>query len=212
MDWFRSQREFTEIVPVVGADGRRRSPSSNACSRAICPDGEALFPEDYLTDQPERRLAAEIVREQVLAETRDELPFTTAVVVDGFEEEAARGAAPSAVGEEPRGLIRVFCSILVERASQKPMLIGRGGAMVKRIGTAARLELQRFFGTRVFLDLQVKVAPDWRENERVLDDLGLERPRRAGAQRRWIRVEQPPPRRQAARTSLTHRLQWRGQI
>jgi GTP-binding protein Era len=178
IDWFRSQREFADIVPVSALTGDG-VPELERVLLSHLPDGEPLFPEDYLTDQPERRLAAEIVREQVLAETREELPFTTAVVVDGFEEEAARGAAASAVGGEPRGLIRVFCSILVERASQKPILIGRGGSMIKRIGTAARLELQRFFGTHVFLDLQVKVAPDWRENERVLDDLGLERPARA---------------------------------
>jgi GTP-binding protein Era len=174
IDWFRSQRTFADIVPVSALTGDG-VPQLERVLLGHLPEGEPMFPEDYLTDQPERRLAGEIVREQVLAETRDELPFTTAVVVDGFEEEAPRGAV--APGDETRGLIRLFCSILVERASQKPMLIGRGGTMIKRIGTAARLELQRFFGARVYLDLQVKVAPDWRENERLLDDLGLDRGR-----------------------------------
>jgi GTPase len=174
MQWFSEQRSFTAIVPVSALTGD----GVEALERALVaelPEGDALFPEDYLTDQPERVIAAELVREQVLAHTRDELPFATAVVIDGFEEVLREES-----GE--RGLLRLFCSILVDRESQKPILIGRGGDMIKRIGTAARLELERFFAARVFLDLQVKVRPDWRENERVLDDLGVDRgrPRSSG--------------------------------
>ena len=128
-----------------------------------------MFPEDYLTDQPERAIAAELVREQVLAHTRDELPFSTAVTLDLFEEVGRDEAA------DRRDLLRIFCSILVDRPSQKPIVIGRAGDMIKRIGTAARLELERFFATKVFLDLQVKVRPAWREDERLLDDIGVER-------------------------------------
>jgi GTP-binding protein Era len=131
------------------------------------PDGEPAYPEDFLTDQPERFFVAEIVREQVLRQTHAELPFTTAVVVDKFEE-----AGSSTAG---RGLLRLYCTILVERPSQKPILVGRRGAMIKAIGTAARHELERFFGTRVFLDLHVKVREDWREDERALDDVGIPR-------------------------------------
>jgi GTPase len=177
MQWFSEQRAFTAIVPVSALTGD----GIDALERALVgelPEGDALFPDDYLTDQPERVIAAELVREQVLAHTRDELPFATAVVIDGFEEVLREDS-----GE--RGLLRLFCSILVDRESQKPILIGRNGEMVKRIGTAARLELERFFAARVFLDLQVKVRPEWRENERVLDDIGVDRgrPRSSGRPR-----------------------------
>jgi GTP-binding protein Era len=91
------------------------------------PEGEARYPADYLTDQPERFFAAEIVREQLLQATHDELPFSSAVVVDRFEELA-----------EGRDLMRLFCTIVVDRESQKPIVVGRGGELVKRIGTAAR--------------------------------------------------------------------------
>jgi GTPase len=126
------------------------------------PDGEALFPDDYLTDQPERVLVAETVREKVLLNTRDELPFSTAVVVDQFEEP-----------ERPGGLLRVYCTIYVETESQKPIVIGRAGSMIKKIGTEARIDIAAFFQCKVYLDLRVKVKPDWRDDERVLDTLGL---------------------------------------
>jgi GTP-binding protein Era len=124
--------------------------------------------------------------------TEDELPFSTAVVIDGFEE-VAHSQTPEG-GEGARDLLRIACSILVDRPSQKPILIGKGGDMIKRIGTAARLEIARFFGTKVYLDLIVKVAPDWRENERVLDDLGIEAGRRKGGAGRAGRSRPRPNR------------------
>jgi GTP-binding protein Era len=102
------------------------------------------------------------VREKLLQFTRAEIPFASAVVIDRFEE-----AAP----DQP--ILRLYCTILVDRESQKPIVIGKGGEMVKRIGVAAREDLERFFGTRVFLDLQVKVKSEWREDDRVLNDMGL---------------------------------------
>ena len=131
------------------------------------PEGEPLYPDDYLTDQPERFFVAELVREQVLQHTHAELPFASAVVVDRFEEPDAKG------------LLRLYCTILVERESQKPIVVGRAGAMIKAIGTAARVELERFFDARVFLDLRVKVRADWREDERMLDELGCRSGRRS---------------------------------
>jgi GTP-binding protein Era len=109
------------------------------------------------------------VREQVLQHTRAELPFASAVVVDRFEE------------ADEKGILRLYCTILVERESQKAIIVGRAGAMIKSIGTAARQELERFFDLRVFLDLHVKVRPDWREDERALDELGLPQARRRRA-------------------------------
>jgi GTP-binding protein Era len=149
---------FADIVPLSALTGDNVDRLVQVLLTHL-PEGEPVYPEDYLTDQPERFFVAELVREQVLRQTRDELPFSTAVVVDKFEE------GP---------LLRLFCTILVERDSQKPILIGRGGAAIKAIGTAAREELERFFQTRVFLDLHVKVRERWREDERTLDELGVE--------------------------------------
>jgi GTP-binding protein Era len=163
IDWFRQQREFAEIVPVSALTGDGLERLEQVLLSRL-PESDPLFPDDYLTDQPERTLAAEMVREQVLVHTRDELPFSTAVVVDQFDEP-----------EENGGLLRLYCTILVESDSQKPIVIGRAGEMIKRIGTAARLELERFFETKVYLDLHVKVKPGWREDERMLDTLGLDK-------------------------------------
>jgi GTPase len=161
IDQLRKWHDFAEIVPVSAStgDGVERLES---LLLAQMPESEALYPEDFLTDQPERTLAAETVREKVLQHTRAELPFSTAVVVDRFEEP-----------EKPGGLLRLWCTILVEHESQKPIVIGRAGEMVKRIGTEARQDLERFFETKVFLDLRVKVKADWRDDERVLNGLGL---------------------------------------
>lgn len=184
MAWFQERFAFADIVPIAAKIGDGVAALEAVIARHL-PDGEPAFPEDYLTDQPERRIAAELVREQVLAVTEDELPFSTAVVIDQFEE-VATGRVPAAAADSDgpvRDLLRIACSILVDRPSQKPILVGKGGEMIKRIGTAARLEIQKFFGTRVFLDLVVKVAPDWRESERVLDALGIQATRRKAAAR-----------------------------
>lgn len=166
IDQLRRWREFTAIVPVSAATGDGVDVLERTLL-GLVPEGPALYSEDFLTDQPERVLAAETVREKVLQHTRDELPFSTAVVVDRFEEP-----------DRPGGLLRLFCTILVEQESQKPIVIGRAGAMIKRLGTEARLDLEQFFECKVYLDLRVKVKPDWRDDERVLDDLGLPRKHR----------------------------------
>jgi GTP-binding protein Era len=162
IDRVRQEREFDAIVPVSAATGDGVD-ALEAVFLERLPEGEALYPADYLTDQPERFFVAEMVREQVLRHTHAELPFSTAVVIDQFDE------------AEAGGVMRLYCTILVERSSQKPILLGRGGTMIKSIGTAARLELERFFDTRVFLDLHVKVKSEWREDERLLDEL-MKRP------------------------------------
>lgn len=150
-----------DIVPISATTGENVD-RLQAVLLSHLPDGQPLFPDDYLTDQPERFFAAELVREQVLRHTHAELPFSTAVVVDQFGEP-----------ETPGGLMRLHCSILVERATQKPILLGKGGSMIKAIGTAARLALEAFFDTKVFLDLHVKVKEDWRDDPRALADIGL---------------------------------------
>ncbi|MEQ1908789.1 MAG: GTPase Era [Vicinamibacterales bacterium] len=165
MDAYSKEGTFAEIVPVSASTGLNVDRLERLLIDRL-PEGPALYPLDYLTDQPERVMASEIVREKVLQFTHAEIPFSSAVVVDRFEEPEGG----------PKGLLRLYCTIVVERESQKPIVVGRGGDMIKRIGTAAREELERFFGTRVFLDLHVRVKADWREDERVLRELGVGRP------------------------------------
>jgi GTP-binding protein Era len=162
IDWYRQQYAFSDIVPISARTGDGVELLERTLLDRL-PEGEPLYPDDYLTDQAERTLVAEIVREKLLHHTRDELPYTTAVVVERFEE------------PDDTGLMKLYCTILVEHESQKPIVIGRQGAMIKRIGTEARHELEAFFATRVFLDLHVKVRADWREDERILGELGLGR-------------------------------------
>jgi GTP-binding protein Era len=155
--------DFAEIVPVSAGTGD----NVDRLERTIIdrlPEGERMYPDDYLTDQPERFLAGEMVREKLLQLTKMEIPFSSAVLVDHFEEPGG--------GDPKQALLRLHCSILVERESQKAIVVGRGGDLIKRIGIAAREELERFFGVRVFLDLHVKVRADWREDARVLGSLG----------------------------------------
>jgi len=153
--------DFAAIVPISAMNGDGQEDLLKEIVAAL-PEGEPLYPADYLTDQTERGLTAEIVREKVLAHTRDELPYTTAVIIDQFEEPA-----------EPGGLTRIFASILVDTASQKPIVVGKGGEMIKRIGTEARMDLEKMLDGRVYLELHVKVRADWRDDERLLDEMGL---------------------------------------
>ena len=131
IDRYRQAHSFVELVPISAADGTSVDLLETLFLRHL-PEGDPLYPPDYVTDQPERFLVSEIVREQVLQLTHAELPFSTAVVVDRFGEP----------GEDK--VVTLYCTILVERESQKPIVIGKGGAMVKQIGTAARMELERF--------------------------------------------------------------------
>ena len=163
MEQMRAWHPFSDIIPVSAATGDGVDTLEQVLLEKM-PEGEPLFPADHLTDQPERVLVSETVREKVLLNTRDELPFSTAVAVDQFDEP-----------DRPGGLLRVYCTILVETESQKPIVIGRAGSMIKKIGTEARKDLEAFFACKVFLDLRVKVKPDWRDDERVLDSLGLPR-------------------------------------
>jgi GTPase len=155
---------FAEIVPISAATGD----NVDRLERAIIdrlPEGEQLYPSGFLTDQPERVFAAEIVREKLLQFTHAEIPFSSAVIVDRFQEPTEQPAGDS--------ILRLYCTIVVDRESQKPIVVGKSGDMIKRIGIAARAELERFFGTQVFLDLHVRVRSEWREDERVLSQIGV---------------------------------------
>ena len=158
---YQQEGRFEEIIPLSAATGE----NVDRLERAIIdrlPEGERLYPDDYLTDQPERFYAAEIVREKLLQFTHAEIPFASAVIVDRFEEPH---------GDKP--VLRLYCTIVVDRDSQKPIVVGRGGEMIKKIGTTAREELERFFATKVFLDLHVRVKSEWREDDHVLAQLGI---------------------------------------
>lgn len=161
--YFAAQMPLHAVVPVSARTKEGLSELEAEIVSAL-PAAEPLYPEEYLTDQTERSLAAELIREKVLAYTRDELPYSVAVVIDQFDE-------PS--GDEMT--TRIFASILVDSFSQKPIVVGKGGEMIKRLGIDARRDLQTLLDGPVFLDLRVKVREDWRDNERLLDDLGLGR-------------------------------------
>jgi GTP-binding protein Era len=160
IDRYRQAHPFAEIVPISALDGTNVEPLEQALL-AHLPEGEPRYPPEYLTDQTDRAFVAEIVREQVLHVMRDELPFATAVLVDRFDDSA--------------DVLKVYCTVLVDRESQKPIVVGKGGTMIKAIGIAAREELEATFERKVHLELHVKVRAEWRDNERLLDELGVPR-------------------------------------
>jgi GTP-binding protein Era len=168
IDTYRRACEFTEVIPISALTGHGVGLFVDLLIQNL-PEGPPMFPPDQFTDQPERFLAAEIVREKLLAATREEVPHSLAVLVEQFE-------------EGPR-LVRIAAEIYVEREGQKGIVIGRGGELLKTIGTAARKELEELLGTKVFLELNVKVHPHWRNDpalvrqldwRRQLEELGRE--------------------------------------
>ena len=158
IEQYRHLMDFAEVIPLSALTGDNVEIVAEQLL-AHLPEGERLYPEDFLTDQPERFFVAEMVREQVLRLTREEIPYTTGVLIDSFKEDGP--------------LVRIEATILVERDSQKGILIGRGGAMMKAIGTDARKQIEEFLGTRVYLGLFVKVKERWREDARILEEMGL---------------------------------------
>jgi GTP-binding protein Era len=149
-----------DVVPVSGLTGDNVE-RLLALVIAALPESPILYPADQVSEQSERFLASEIVREQIVEQTRDEIPYTTAVVIDSFREEAARN------------LLVIQATIFVERATQKGIVIGERGKRIRDIGQMARLQLEASFGCRVFLELHVKVVREWSKDPRVLRELGL---------------------------------------
>lgn len=174
MEQAKKWHDFVAMVPVSATTGDGIDRLERVLLEQM-PEGEPGYPEDYLTDQAERSLVAETVREKVLHHTRAELPFATAVVVDEFDESERESTG--------RPLIRLYCTIYVEHESQKPIVVGRGGEMIKRIGTEARQDIEKMLDAKVFLDLRVKVNPDWRNDDRALDELGVPRTARRPSKR-----------------------------
>lgn len=157
--------DWTAVVPFSGLTGENVDDLLATLAAAV-PEADApLFPPDVLTDQAERTLAAEYVREQIMRLTRQEIPYAAAVEVEEFDE--------SQRGQGPRGLVRIAAVIYVERESQKAIVIGKGGAQLKQIGTHAREGLERLLGCKVFLKLHVKVEERWSERVESLRKLGI---------------------------------------
>lgn len=157
LEAFQKAFAFDEMVPVSARSGDGIAPLRQVILNYL-PEGQARYEEDYLTNLPERAIAAEIIRERILRLTGEEVPHSVAVMVDEWEEKP--------------NVARVAASIIVERAGQKPILIGAKGAKIKQIGTEARLEMESVLGRKFYLELFVKVKPKWRENESFLNELG----------------------------------------
>ena len=160
MELYGSEYEWRAVVPVSALKGDMIEVLLEEMIKHL-PLGEAIFAEDELTDQPLRLMVAEIVREKILQATKDELPYVTAVVTEQFNEERA-------------DLTVIHCAVFVERASQKKIIIGHGAQQLKEIGTRARHDIEHLLGTRVHLELFVKVEADWRDKENLLDSLGIQ--------------------------------------
>jgi len=157
IDSYRRLHEWTEVIPLSAKTGLNRELLVDLTVTRL-PEGEALFGEDVITDQSMRTLAAEIIREKLLQKIHEEMPYSVAVGIDRFIEEGK--------------LARIDASILVERESQKAIVVGKGGERLKAAGTYARIDMERLFGMKVFLQLWVKVRSDWREDDSLLAELG----------------------------------------
>ncbi|MEP6945372.1 MAG: GTPase Era [Acidobacteriota bacterium] len=158
---YSSEFEFAEIVPISALRGQA---VDNLLDQIIkhLPVGQLLFGADEMTDQPVRSIVAEMVREKILATTGEEIPYVTAVITEVFDE------------SDPE-MLRIYCAIYVERASQKKIIIGKQGARIKDIGSKARVDIENLIGKHVFLKLFVKVVEDWRNLDKALDEMGLEK-------------------------------------
>jgi GTP-binding protein Era len=173
IDLYRKEFSFAEVVPISAKTGDGVETLLQQVLKSL-PEGEQLYDPDIYTDQAERQLVAEYVREQVMRHCRQEVPYSAAVLVDIFDE-SEREPRP---GKQPKGglagLVRIEASIYVERDSQKAIIIGKRGQMLKTIGTDARKAIERLLGTHVFLSLRVRVEPNWSERVAGLRKLGYE--------------------------------------
>jgi GTP-binding protein Era len=170
--------DFVEIIPI---SARKKINLDLLLDKVVAhlPEGQRYFPKHQLTDQPERFLVAELIREKVLLLTGEEVPYATAVIVEKFEEPAPDLTETGKVKKRPAGaklpLTRISAAIYCERTGQKAILIGKQGSMLKEIGTAARKDIESLLGTRVFLELFVKVQDDWRSKQSFVEDLDWRR-------------------------------------
>lgn len=159
---YSQENVYSEIIPGSALKGDSIELLVSKIT-AYLSEGEPLYPSDYLTDQQERSIVGEMIREKVLFYAREELPYSVAVLIEEFEEE-----------KREDGFVRISASVIVDKEGQKKILVGRSGRMIKQIGIAARKEIEAFLQVRkIYLDLNVKVVPGWRNREGMLDDLGV---------------------------------------
>jgi GTP-binding protein Era len=163
LEWYGQEYDWRAFVPLSA----RRGENVDALVAEIIkhlPEGEPVFAEDEFTDQSVRAMVAEIVREKILRTTGEEIPYVTAVVTEKFD-------------QEREDFAHIYCAIFVERASQKKIIIGKGAERLKEIGTAARHDIERLVGHKVYLELFVRVQENWRNSERALDEIGIKKQR-----------------------------------
>ena len=158
MDRYTKLAQFEEIIPISALTGENVEMLLQTVFKNV-DEGPMFYASDQISDQPERSIASEIIREKLILATHDELPYSTAVVVDQFEEKES--------------LYRIFASIYVERDSQKGIIIGKGGGVLKEVGSAARRELESFFDRKIYVELHVKVKKNWRDDEDTLRNIGF---------------------------------------
>lgn len=152
--------DYTEIFPISALKNEGIDELIESLKNAL-PEGPQLFPEDIVTDATERFIAGEFIREQITLLTSQEIPYASAVTIDAFKE------------DEEKNLIRISATITVEKESQKAIMIGKKGSMLKQIGTQARLSMEHLFGAKVFLELFVRVKKDWSNSDKLLREFGL---------------------------------------
>ena len=162
--------EFSDIVPISALKDDGVDELMNAIIRLL-PSQPRYFPIEEVTDQSEREISSELIREQILHYTNEEIPHGTAVEIDSFEEVLK----DDAVDSYDRSLIRIHASIICEKDSHKSILLGKNGQMIKRIGTAARENIEKMTECKVFLDLHVKVRKDWKNRQVFLDEFGYKK-------------------------------------
>jgi GTP-binding protein Era len=160
IEQWRKLHQFREVIPISAL---QRDGLDILLRRLIntLPEGPRYFPDDQITDQPVRFMVGEIIRERVLAATREEVPYFTTVIVERFQEDEK--------------LLRISAAIYCERQGQKGILVGKGGRMLKKIGTAARIEIEKMVGTKVYLELFVKLRPGWRNSREFVEELDWRR-------------------------------------
>jgi GTP-binding protein Era len=159
IEWYSNEYDWAELIPISALRGKEIDVLQKMMIKHL-PPGQPMFGEDELTDQSVRTMAAEIVREKILLETQEEIPYVTAVVVEKWD-------------DEREDFTRIHCAIFVERGSQKKIVIGKGAARLKEIGTQARQDIENLIGHRCHLELFVKVEKDWRDKQNLLDEMGI---------------------------------------
>ncbi|HEY3706986.1 MAG TPA: GTPase Era [Terracidiphilus sp.] len=170
IDGLIKQYSFAEVIPV---SARKKDGLDRLVARIVekLPEGERYFPQDQYTDQPTRFMVAELIRERILVDTGEEVPYAAAVVIERFEEPEEEPAQPKKKGPQRLPLTRIAAAIYCEREGQKAILIGKGGSKLKEIGTGARKQIESLLGTRVYLELHVIVEPGWRESKPFVESL-----------------------------------------